>query len=88
MEAEGGIEPPYTALQAVDLRLFLHIISGLHRKSGNPLLRPTPRERGTFSTPLFSTQPNRFDGCQQGPMLMLILECHTNCHSRTTTAEK
>ena len=38
MEAEGGIEPPYTALQAVNLRSFLYLISRLYRKSGNPLL--------------------------------------------------
>ena len=42
MEAEGGIEPTYTAFQAVDHRLFLHLINGLHRKSDNPLLKPTP----------------------------------------------
>jgi hypothetical protein len=42
MEAEGGIEPPYTALQAVGLSLIFSLISRLHRKSGNPLLKPTP----------------------------------------------
>ena len=49
MEAEGGIEPPYTALQAVNLRLFFNLISGLHRESGNPLLKPTLRRQMSFS---------------------------------------
>ena len=49
MEAEGGIEPPYTALQAVDLKLFFYLISRLYRKSGNPLLKPTLRRRTLFS---------------------------------------
>ena len=45
MEAEGGIEPPYTALQAVNLRLFLNLINELYGNSGNPLLKPTlPRQ--------------------------------------------
>ena len=45
LEAEGGIEPPYTALQAVDLRLLSYLINELYGKSGNPLLKPTlPRQ--------------------------------------------
>ena len=53
MEAEGGVEPPYTALQAVDLKLYLNLISRLHGKSGNPLYE----DGRHFPTSLFSTQP-------------------------------
>jgi hypothetical protein len=45
----GPPSAPYTALQAVNLKFFLYLISGLHRKSGNPLLKPTPRRQAQFS---------------------------------------
>ena len=48
LEAEGGIEPPYTALQAVDHNLFIQLINELHEKSGNPLLKPTLRRWAPF----------------------------------------
>jgi transposase-like protein len=39
----GPRSAPYTALQAVNLKTFLYLIKRLHRESGNPLLKPTPR---------------------------------------------
>jgi len=67
MEAEGGIERvrlrPYTALQTVNLKLFLYLINRLHGESGNPLCE----HRHHFPTSLVSTQPDQFDGCLLGP---------------------
>jgi hypothetical protein len=78
MEAEGGIEPPYTALQAVNLRLFLRLISRLHRKSGNPLMKPTPRRQTPIPHASVLNSTDQFDGCLLELMLMQILEYHAN----------
>ena len=41
MEAEPGIEPRYTALQAADVSFFAFYINRLQTLSGNPLRQPT-----------------------------------------------
>jgi len=41
MEAEPGIEPRYTALQADDVSFFAFHINRLQTLSGNPLRQPT-----------------------------------------------
>ena len=41
LEAEPGIEPRSTALQAVDVYIYFLLICMLCGPSGNPLLKPT-----------------------------------------------